>query len=416
MLSMVPENRHRWRTSAVALWATVAVVAVAQGDILHLNSGDKIEGEVLKDLGEAYRVRTLHGIVDIPKERVVKYEKGPSPWFLYKEKRRKCEDTAEGHYRLARWCRKHGLRAEETEHLERVVKLDPDHAKARRALGYVQENGGWIKPRSPKAPTKEELEARRIAREEERLLRKLISEWFVKIKAIHRGRMANQKGGMKSEKFRQAREQILAIQDPLALPGLTGVLSAGNVAARRVLIEALARFDEDEATMNLTVMTLLDPSAEIRELAAVELRRRKDGRVVEHLRLALRNDEEHTLRNAAVALGILKAREAVEDLISVLSTETRGTVRVSRPAYLDDVLVGFGGGCRYTHGRRLFYYRPMMIGVLGPNTMVGTATWYEDRPVSIHRTEVQEALIAITGQNFGFDAGAWLQWWRQQGG
>jgi hypothetical protein len=35
---------------------------------------------------------------------------------------------------------------------------------------------------------------------------------------------------------------------------------------------------------------------------------------------------------------------------------------------------------------------------------------YEYQVISIHRTEVQEALIEITGQNLGFDAGAWLKW------
>jgi hypothetical protein len=416
-------------------WAAGA--GAARADVFHLKGGDKIEGEVVEDLGEAYRVRTLMGVVDIEKERIVEREEGPSPWRLYKEKRRRCSDTAEGHYRMAQWCRKHGLRAEEKEHLERAIGLDPDHEAARQALGYVRETsksqnvktskrqnakrGGqghgpgvrWVKPRSPQAPTEAEKEARRAAREEERLLRKLITEWFVKIKAIYRGRMAKQKGGMQSEKFRKARAQLLAIRDPLALPAMTGVLSTGSVAARRVLVEMLSEFDEDEATMNLVVMTLLDPSAEIRRLAAIELIGRRDDRVVTHLRGALGSEAEHVLRNAAVALGVLKAREAVGDLVSVLSIKTRRTVRVSQPVYLDSIRATFGGGYRHLYRDRLLYYRPGAIGVLGPGSMVGTATRYERRTVLVHRTEVQEALIAITGQNFGFDAAAWLQWWRQ---
>ncbi len=390
-------------------------VGAARGDVFHLKGGDTIEGEVLEDLSDAYHVRTLVGIAVVEKDRVVRREKGPSPWRLYIQKRRKTPHTAQGHYELAQWCRKHGLRPEATDHLKQVIRLDPDHAKARKALGYVKEKGKWRRPRSPKAPTDEELAARRAAKAEERLLRKLVSEWFVKIKSIHRGRMAKQKAGMRSSKFRKAREQLLAIRDPLAIPGLAGVLSTGPIASRRVLVEALAQFDEDEATMNLVAMALLDPSRDIRGLAALELIPRDDDRVVRHLRDALASERERILRNAATALGVLKARSAVEDLVAALSTETAGRVRISQPVYFDGIRGTFGGGCRHVCDGRLRYYRPTSIGVFGPGSMVGTATRYEDRPVSVYRTEVQEALIAITGQNFGFDADAWLAWWQQNG-
>ena len=198
------------------------------------------------------------------------------------------------------------------------------------------------------------------------------------------------------------------------MPALSGVLSTGHSEARKVMVESLAQFDNDEATMNLAVVTLLDPSPEVRGLAAKELARRNDERVVEHLRQALGSEEEDILRNAAAALGVLKARSAIEDLIMVLTTERVGTVRISRPVFLDGVFVGLGGGTRFVQGGRLVYYRPVGIGVMGPGTMVGTATRYETDIITVHRTEVQEALIAITGQNFGFDADDWLDWWRKQ--
>ena len=68
---------------------------------------------------------------------------------------------------------------------------------------------------------------------------------------------------------------------------------------------------------------------------------------------------------------------------------------------------------RVLHGRQMVGYQPGGVGCMGPGTFVGTATDYEMQTVSIYRTEVQEALIAITGQNFGFDRDQWRQWWRQ---
>lgn len=380
-----------------------------------MQTGETVEVEILEDMGEAYRVRTKIGIVNVDKEMVARIEKKQSPWQRYSAKRKACPNTAEGHYKLAEWCDRQGLGGERLDELEKALELDPDHVGARRLLGYIRDDKGkWIKEPSPNAPSPEELAARRQQREEEKLIRDLITDWFVKIKAIHRSRMDGKRRGPRSKKFRQGREQILAIRDPLALPALTGVLSTGNEAARLVLVESLSQFDEDEATMNLLVVALLDPSPVVRKEAAIELIPRNDNRVIARLRDALSNKDEGVIRNAASALGVLKARMAVDDLINVLSKEVRQTVRVSRPVYLGTIYSTFGGHRRVVHGRRLLRYHPASIGVLGTSTYVGTSTHYERQTVSIHRTEVQEALIAITGQNFGFDMTAWRQWWRQQ--
>ncbi|HVP11803.1 MAG TPA: HEAT repeat domain-containing protein [Phycisphaerae bacterium] len=397
-------------------WAALLLVCLApaaRGDIFHMKGGDKIEVEILEEVGEVYRVRTSIGVVDIDKAEVVRIEKAPSPWKVYEEKNKECPNTAAGHYALAEWCDGHGLSSERVEHLKTVIKLDPEHVAARRDLGYVKKDGAWVKERTTSAPGSEDREAKRRANEEERVVRELVSGWLLQVKGIYQGSL--QGGDPQSAKFRRGREQILAIRDPFAVPAITSVLSTGNVAARRVMVEALAQFDEDEATMNLLVVTLLDPAADVRKQAAVELVRRKDERVVERLREALRSNEEFILRNAATALGVFKARSAIEDLVAVLSTEELRQVYVTRPVMVDNVWLAFGGPGRYRHGGRMLSYRPRSIGVLAPaNTMIGTEGAYEVQSVSIYRTEVQEALIAITGQNFGFDRDAWLTWWRDQ--
>ena len=385
------------------------------GDVLHMTTGRTLQVEILEDLGSAYRLRTKIGIVDVDKDQISRIEKRPSPWQRYAAKRRKCMGTADAHYRLAEWCKRQGLGAERLDELEQVIALDPDHAAARAALGFIRSPAGrWIKQRSARAPTPEQLEARRRQRAEQKLLTGLISDWFLKVRAIYRGRMASEKSGMRSAKFRAARKQILAIRDPLALPALTGVLSTGGVAVRLVLVEALSRFDRDEATMNLLVMALLDPSSTVRQRAAEALRPRHDDRVIARLRYALRSNDEHVLRHAAAALGILKARSAVEDLIPVLSTYSRRPVRVSRPIFFGSIHSNFGGYDRIIHGHDLLRYRPNTIGVLGSYGIVGTVDGVEMQTVANHRTEVQDALIAITGRNFGFDQAAWSAWWRGQ--
>lgn len=380
-----------------------------------MKTGEKVEAEVLEDLGERYRLRTLIGIVDVDKDRVERIQKKKTPWERYEARRKQCPPTAAGHFDLAEWCHAQGLGSERLDELEAVIALNPDHAAARAALSYTKsKRGQWIKKRSPRRPTPDQLAAKRQAEEEEWLARKLIAQWHVKVKAIHKGRLTAKKTSRRAEKFREGRELILAIRDPLAIGALTGVLSSGDLDARLLLVEALAQFAGDEATMNLVVIAVLDPSKAVRENAATALIPRRDDRVVTALREAMGSDEEFTLRNAAHTLGVLKAGPAVEDLIDILSTETLRRVVVSRPVYLGDIYSTFGGYHRVVHGRRLLRYRPMSIGCMGPGTFVGTDTHVETQAGSLYRTEVQESLIAITGQNLGFDREAWRQWWRRQ--
>lgn len=406
-----------WRCiSAIGLLTGLAVslcgTSRLRADILTTKRGEKIECEIVEDLGEAYRLRTRIGVVDVDKKDVKKLDKKKSPWAVYRERRKKCENTADAHYELAMWCDKEDLGPERADELEFALKLDPDHAPTRNALGFAKDDkGDWVQPPSANAPEPADVAAARLQAKEERLVRKIISQWFVKVRAIHDARMTPKRGPVNRKKFMDAREQILKIRDPLAIPALTGVLSSGNQASRLVLVESLSQFPDDDATMNLLVMSVLDPSDRVRREAAKELARRDDPRVVERLRDALYSDEEGILRHAATALGVLHATEAVPSLIEQLSTEVPGIVRHTRAVSLGDIYGTFGGYVHVVHGRRLIRYNPGAIGVLGPGSLVGTQTYYEQTMVSVYRTEVQEALIAITGENFGFDRRKWIDWW-----
>ncbi len=406
--------RLRWCLIGGLLIAAVVLICggALRADIFELAEGGSIEGEVVTETEETLTIRTTVGVFEIDRERIVRRTAAAAPWTRYEAQKRQHPDTADGHFALAQWCRKNGLRSEQKQHLERAIELDPDHTDARAALGYVKQEGRWTRPqRKTRKPSEEELEARRRAKRDEETVRKAVAEWTVKIQAIHRGRLEGERAV--SEKFRDGRRQILEIDDPLAIPGLTRIRMQGSVATRRLLVESMARFEPDEAAMNLIVMSVLDTSPQVRRAAALALDERKDERIIYELLGALATEEEFVLRNAATALGILRAKAAVEDLIPLLSTVTRQKVRVALPVFFDSVYDTFGYGCRYRHGGRSIYYRPSFIGVIGPAYPVGTVYYDETQTVSIHRTEVQEALIAITGQNFGFDEQAWREWLRR---
>jgi hypothetical protein len=362
--------------------------------------------------GDVYRITSRHGTYDIEKDRVERIEKGPAAESLYRLEKKRNPDTADGQFALAQWCATMGLWKQRKAHLARVIELEPDHADARQALGYIRKDESWVLKRSPKAPTDEEREQKREARRREAELRKVVSGWFVKVRAIHEGRLKSKANDAARRQFADGRQQILAIRDPLAIEPISKTLAGGDEPTRRLLVEALDRFREDEATMNLLVVALLDASPEVRRAAGDALARRKDDRVVDSLRLALYSERESTIRNAASALGRLKAVAAVEDLVRVLSIQTVQTVRTTDPLFLDSIYYIFGRPIGVAQSGGLIFYRPYCIAAYGPGALIGTVDRYEPAVVDVHRTEVQEALIAITGKNFGFDAVAWLRWHR----
>ena len=394
----------------LSLILTIPLLASPCGaDLIHLRNGTTLDAQILNDDGQAIRIRTTMGVSDLEKAQVLRIEPGDPPWIRYEKKKSVTGNTADEQFQLAQWCVKNGLPNESKVHLENVIKLDPNHDGARRLLGYFRDGDQWVKSKSSRAPSDEEKQARRKAQQAEKLISNAIAEYTVKVKAIYRGRLSEKNS---AGDFAEGREKILEMKDPLAIPAITSVLSTGNVPSRKLMVESLARFNVDESTMNLIVVGLLDPSREVRNLAGQALAKRKDERIVTELRNALRSEEEPILRNAATLLGLLKARSAVNDLIAVLSTEAIAPVRISRWVSLDAIYDVYGVGQEYSIGGDSVLYRPSGIGALGPGTIVGTLTDYEMHIVRINRTEVQEALIAITGQNLGFDAGAWLAWSR----
>jgi len=402
--------------AAAAIVATALFIsAPAAADTFRLKTGRTIEGDVEKDLGDKLVIRVAAGTLEIEKKDIESQTPGETPWRKYEKERAKYPDTAEGRYRLAQWCHKHRLRDRELQNLRRVIKLDPNHEDARLALGHVKVRGTWLDPREQR---KQELKADPDRVEQDRqeqvdkLVREIVSKWFVRIKAIFADRMASGQT-LSNPRFVDARKQLLAIQDPLAIPAITNVLARGSESARRVMIECLSQFLQDEATMNLLVVAVIDPSPEIRRLAAIELIPRKDDRLIDRLRDGLAAPDEGTIRNAAAALGVIRAKSAVPDLIGVLSRETRQLVQVTRPVFFRKITTTFGGGTTVRVDNQNYYYRPDRIGVVDPEVMMGTETTTELHTVSIYRTEVQEALIAITGENHGFDGDAWLKWWRE---
>lgn len=401
---------RRWATTAGAALLLALAAAPLRADVVHLVGGGQIEGDVAEEAGGKVRVTLTSGAVVLDRADIERVEKAPSAVQRYEERKARMDNTAKGNLTLGAWCDQNGMSAKAREHYREAARLDPTLAAAYEALGYVPIGDAWLDGETIAIAPKPRPDA---GNAEERLLREIVASWARRIGWIRRSYL-EPGGGYDEKRFRDGRSRILAINDPLAIPALLNVLSEARYRSRRVLVEALGRFPHDEATLNLLVIAVVDPEPLVRSAAVTELIPRKDPRIVAELRKGLASDDEALIRRSATALGQLKAREAVGDLIDRLTQIAPVTVPVAREQVLLGYVGSFSRPTVVELGGRRCVHTPSIAVVDALVPIVRTTdVRYVRKTGVIYRTEVQDALTAITGQNFGFDVDAWKRWQKQ---
>lgn len=397
-------TRRLWPVGLSAL-ALSAVPAVA--DILHLANGGVVEGEILSRDEQGFKVRTPLGTVALPAGAVQRIEAAPSPFQEYDKRAAETADTPAAQLALAQWCEQAGLNAERLKHFQRAVELDPDNETARKALGQVRVGGLWVDARTvvDRSPPKKAA----AEPDGERLAAAIQAQWLRRIRAIRDNLLESPVPSHNAE----GRNKLLAIEDPLAIAPLADELSRSSVPGRLLLVECLSRFKEDEATLNLGVMALLDPDAGVRRRTLTQLIRRDDPRIAAQFRQALASGNDVLVRRAAEGLGLLRAKPAVPDLIELLTVQRRKQVVVPVQRYLGDWAGAYANGGGVRVGGALVAYQPRVgVAVAGNFLNVDNELQWQD--VTVFRTEVLEALKQITGENFGFDGAAWRRWYEEK--
>jgi hypothetical protein len=384
----------------------------APADVFHLRSGATLDGQLVEQDQEQYTIRTAVAVVRVPVSAVERIEKAPSPFDEYNLRVARAADTPEDQTALAAWCEEQGLRAERRRHLLRAIELNADYAPARRALGYVRVGELWVDGRQVVARGKNAVPAEDADQpSDEELARAIQIQWRQRIRAIRQSMLDSRVERL----AREGRARILEIRDPLAILPLTETLSRGNAECRLLLVEALSAFPEDEATMNLAVIGLVDPEREVRGQAVAELSRRKDPRVVAQYRQALRTGNDAVLARAASGLGHMQAAEAIPELIDALTARRTKWVEVPVQRYFTywpqvftaTTVAEIGLGREVIHRPRIGVCHACIgLGCEAENT-------WQFRPVTVYRTEVLEALKRITGQNFGFEHDQWHRWYEE---
>jgi hypothetical protein len=130
--------------SRIATALLIAFASTALADVVVMKDGRQLQGRSTIE-GDEVVVRQKHGEVRVAKADVLRIDHEDD---VYSQLERKEKDLANGtadeRYELGVWARDHKLDDEARSAFLSVLKVDPDHAGARAALGYVREDGRWV--------------------------------------------------------------------------------------------------------------------------------------------------------------------------------------------------------------------------------------------------------------------------------
>ncbi|MBI3272227.1 MAG: CAP domain-containing protein [Planctomycetes bacterium] len=129
--------------AAAAVLATCSAIPL-YADRLVLSDGRAFEGRVEEERAGELKFRAGKVSFWVPRSEVVRLDRDEDPTVeLARRRARLAPGDADGRVRLASWCRERGLENAGRELLEQALALSPEHAEARRALGYVRVGASW---------------------------------------------------------------------------------------------------------------------------------------------------------------------------------------------------------------------------------------------------------------------------------
>lgn len=329
----------------VAFLLLACAPSLRADDIVQLRSGGQAAGAI-KRIEQEKAPYVVVQIDDklriaIPESQVARVAPSAS-LEEYREKVKQLGNDAEEHYELARWCKGNILLAQYRHHLQRAVAIDPNHGKARAALGYVEHEGKWIRHSELQKSRGLISVAGRYRLPEEVALSDAQSEtntdakrW---IREIARLRASVLRGG---EKGNQAMASLAAINDPLAAPAMASELlnSAKQPQTLRLFwLQRLGEFGNGPAQEALVRTGLSDADSVIREKALETLVRIAPNTAIANYVPMLKSNDNALVQRAASALAYFPDPELALTLVEALITEHKQEIPADQ-----STSVGFGG-------------------------------------------------------------------------
>lgn len=389
---MVTHLAYINRPVLFAFAAAVLPTPAVWGDGFELESGGTLQGAAADGTAERTSLKLNladGGSVTIPRRLIVRTRPISEAEQDYKRVGPKTPDTVDGHLQTARWCRERGLAGQYTDHLRRVIELDPLHDEAHKLLGYQRVDGRWL--------TRDELMVSRglvrydgdyRTRQEVAILER--SKRGKRSSADRRSELAQWRRwltGSDPARAAEAEQAFANLTSPDAANALAQLIGReSDYGVRMLLIDTASRV-EHPATVQLFVqLSLGDPDEETRLVCLEHLiKARRPGLSAPYLE-ALRSNSNEKVNRAAEALGEIGDASATSPLIDALVTTHKFQVGNE------------GGGDSYSFSPTTGGFQ---FGGDGPRI--------EER--DYRNARVLSALVRLNGGvNLGYDQAAWRAW------
>ena len=202
-------------------------------------------------------------------------------------------------------------------------------------------------------------------------------------------------------------DSLYEIEDPAGLAELTSLLASKQIELRRAAVTILGMKDvtSDDLPAALVDVVLNDPSDDIRTIAASALERVHTGVEIRKLLRALERNNRYQAGWAAIALGQLRDFRAVKPLIDELVVYVTVPVETLQTGAGKDYIAGWE--CKVARGA--VGYQPIIKKLGGGVRVRGT------RRAPTGNRDALDALVKITGRDFGYDQNAWRAWYKEEG-
>jgi len=381
--------------SVVCLVLALAWCEVASAEVFVLSNGGRVVGELLNSdqlPRQTYVIKVQHGGEVTLTAAQVKQILHQRPEELEYEKIcPRYGDTIEEQWALAEWCRERYLVDQRKKHLERIIQLDPDHEKARRALGQTLRNGKWMTQKQWMTKQGYRLYRGRYRlpqeielMERQRKIDTAESEWKKKL--------SRWRGWLGSDKHAQACREISLIDDPYAVKALAYAMEKDSRQQARVLfVEPLAKIGTPQALQVLAERSLEDPVEEVRLTCLDYLEDTKNPDLVAYYVGKLKSKDNRMVNRAGIALSYVNDPSAVKPLIDALITVHKYKIVKGSPGQMSTTFSNSGAGGLAMGGGAKIVKVP-------------------------HKNQaVLDALVRLTGGvSFSFDTAAWNYWYTAQ--
>jgi hypothetical protein len=420
-------KHHLSRLLCLAALTCGLFPASVWADLIKLKSGGEVRGKIATIAAtpatDTVTIETPTGAtVTLPAADVQFITRRPPAVEEYEVRARHAADTVDAQWDLAQWCRERRLLTERTEHLQRVIDLDPDHEPARQALGHVWKDGAWVDldvymaargfvKHKGRYITQQELDL--LQKTAEELRRE--QEWNPKIRLWSVWLTGN-----RADRRQEALAALQGVEDPDAAPSVIRFLAGHAVRDVRLLgVAILSRSGGEKSANGLVRITLRDDDADVRAAALTGIPAAQYTTVRPLFIKELKNDANTIVCRAAAALQQVGNEDAISPLIDALITAHAFEVRVPAlpgQTYSFSTDGSFGQGMALPPDIELALRTGQMPqGVMILPTPMEQVARQIGKTVVVRRefqnAEALAALQALTGEDYGYDERSWRLWW-----